>query len=215
MPSNLADLIRKMVSAGTPPELLAEIVQTISEASPTQSQKADIIRAEKRRAQDRALKKKYRMSPADTKPSSILSKLSSLSDSEKKKGIQDKQDSSSMVLPFSDWPKDFHAQFWTRFPRKVGKIAAMKALDKVKARGDVTWAKLIEAVDRYADYLTDVPHGAWRPAAKHPATWLNAGCWDDEHREEAQNGKTRNAGFQLGFSGLAATIKSKSALHNR
>ncbi len=64
--------------------------------------------------------------------------------------------------------------FWSVYPRRVAKKAAEKA-----------WAKAVRAVDpnliiagaaRYADQTrTSDPR-----FVKHPATWLNGGCWDDE-----------------------------------
>lgn len=62
--------------------------------------------------------------------------------------------------------------FWQAYPRKVGKLAAMKAY--AKARKIATAAELLTGIERYkrlkpayADYC-------------HPATWLNQGRWMDE-----------------------------------
>lgn len=72
-----------------------------------------------------------------------------------------------------DWPKDFRDQFWSAYPRKVGRLKALKALESVRKQKLATWAKLISAVEHYA--RTANPE-----FTKHPLTWLNAGCWDDE-----------------------------------
>lgn len=76
----------------------------------------------------------------------------------------------------SDWPSDHESLFWKAYPRRIGRKAAMKALGKVRRSGLVAWPILFAAVEKFA---------AWAATkeiqyVKHPATWLNAGCWDDE-----------------------------------
>lgn len=82
------------------------------------------------------------------------------------------------VVTVDDWPRDYEAQFWQLYPRRVSKIAAMKALKKVRDSRKVRWAKIVEAIEAYKVHLAQTD--SWRPEPKHPATWLNAGCWDDE-----------------------------------
>lgn len=84
------------------------------------------------------------------------------------------------TLPFDDWPPNFEAQFWELYPRRVSKKTAMKALAKVKASGEVPWQKIVDSIARYKAWLAETGPNVWRPEAKHPATWLNGGCWDDE-----------------------------------
>lgn len=80
------------------------------------------------------------------------------------------------------------AGFWSVYPRKVAKKAAEKA-----------WAKAVRAVDanmiisaaaRYADQTKSSDPRF----VKHPATWLNGGCWDDEvSADETQPDRWMNA----------------------
>ncbi len=77
----------------------------------------------------------------------------------------------------SDWPPDYGEQFWKAYPRRVGKKAAMDKLGKIKKRCEVSWQALMSGVLRYA---AAVKHSDPQ-YIKHPSTWLNAGCWDDEH----------------------------------
>ncbi len=87
-----------------------------------------------------------------------------------------------------DWPSDYAIQFWQRYPRRVAKLAALKVLAKVRNRGDVPWDIFIAGVDRYAEWAKtkDVQF------IKHPATFLNAGCWDDEYQpQEFTHGSNR------------------------
>jgi hypothetical protein len=64
--------------------------------------------------------------------------------------------------------------FWSVYPRRVGKTAALKAFDKaVKTVGLDT---VLQGVQRLADD-PNLPDKQYIP---HPATWLNEGRWDDE-----------------------------------
>ena len=76
----------------------------------------------------------------------------------------------------SDWPEDFEAQFWAAYPRRVAKIAAFKALGKVRKTRSVPWEILIAGVRSYAEWAKSKN----MEYIKHPTTWLNGGCWDDE-----------------------------------
>lgn len=87
----------------------------------------------------------------------------------------------------------FEQQWWPQYPLKVEKIAAKKLIraiiegrcrDGLKA----TPQELLAGVMRYAAAMT----GKERRYIKHPTTWLNKGCWTDEHAEPA------------GFDGRAA-----------
>lgn len=68
-------------------------------------------------------------------------------------------------------------EFWSRYPRKVDKIAARKAFDRVLRNRAVTFAELMAGVVLYA-------HDRWienEPQfTKHAASWLNAGSWANE-----------------------------------
>lgn len=72
-----------------------------------------------------------------------------------------------------DWPKDFREAFWREYPKRTGKIGALKALEAVRKRKLVTWARLIAAVRAYTSTVNP-------QFTKDPQTWLNKGCWDDE-----------------------------------
>lgn len=61
--------------------------------------------------------------------------------------------------------------FWAAYPKKVGKDAARRAWGKAARRADPD--KIAEVVGRY-------PFRPDRQFVKDPATWLNAGCWEDD-----------------------------------
>lgn len=98
------------------------------------------------------------------------------------------------------WPRDYREKFWAAYPRKISKAAAMKSLDKVKDAGDVAFEKILEAIERYKAWLAeaDPRRHIWRPEPKHPSTWLNQGCWDDEFSTEPSP-QTRPTFAQIGF----------------
>lgn len=63
--------------------------------------------------------------------------------------------------------------FWSVYPRRTGKAAARKAWDKAHKTADAEL--IIGGAHVYAEDPNRDP-----AFTKHPATWLNAGCWDDE-----------------------------------
>lgn len=64
--------------------------------------------------------------------------------------------------------------FWQCYPRRVAKLAAKKAYEK--ALKCATHQQIMEGVERYAIHTRSTEH----QFIKHPASWLNAGCWEDE-----------------------------------
>lgn len=69
--------------------------------------------------------------------------------------------------------------FWKVFPRRIAKFHARTAWDK--ARKHASAAEIIEGAKKYAAWLEQAGPKNWRPQPKHPATWLNGGCWLDEY----------------------------------
>jgi hypothetical protein len=75
---------------------------------------------------------------------------------------------------------DFPA-FWAEYPLRKAKQAALRAwgraLQRVpKADRAQRAADILEGAKRYAKERADQP----AQFTKHPATWLNGGCWEDE-----------------------------------
>lgn len=62
--------------------------------------------------------------------------------------------------------------FWKSYPNKKGKADAKKAFEKAIKQAPIE--VMLKAI---ADYIAHKPD--WQ-GYKHPATWLRAGCWDDE-----------------------------------
>jgi len=75
--------------------------------------------------------------------------------------------------------KDFNI-FYQAYPIKKSKKAAKKAFEKVNV--DIT--VLLSAIKQQADEKELLRrNGEFCPEWKHPSTWLNQGCWEDETRE--------------------------------
>lgn len=68
-------------------------------------------------------------------------------------------------------------EFWSLYPRKVGKQAALKAWRKIRPDADLH-AKIVAAVNsqKTTEQWT-IENGRFVP---NPTTWLNQGRWDDE-----------------------------------
>ena len=64
-------------------------------------------------------------------------------------------------------------KFWAVYPRHREKFRARTAYDK--ALKHVSHEKIMIAVRHYAEEV----RGKELKFVKHPATWLNAGCWLD------------------------------------
>lgn len=80
--------------------------------------------------------------------------------------------------------KDVHAErfieFWSVYPKKVGKGAAEKAWSKIKPNAELH-LKILSAIERQKmseQWLRD--NGQYIP---NPATWLNQRRWEDELQE--------------------------------
>lgn len=78
--------------------------------------------------------------------------------------------------------KDFLSEFetwWAEYPNKKSKQDAQRIFEKLLTAQRVSFDKLLAGAKAYAEHCrqekTD-PH-----YIKHPSTWLNQGCWDDEY----------------------------------
>lgn len=66
--------------------------------------------------------------------------------------------------------------WWSVYPLKRAKVSARKAYDRIVRGGIATEAELLNGARRYAAERV----GKEPQYTKHPATWLNGGCWADE-----------------------------------
>ena len=83
-------------------------------------------------------------------------------------------------------------KFWTAYPKKVGKQAALKAFEKVPKEA---YPKLVPAVERQKkSQQWQREDGRFIP---NPATWLNQGRWDDEAPETATEKRSKSAAEEV------------------
>lgn len=78
-----------------------------------------------------------------------------------------------VLKDLSSKPDEF-AQWYSKYPKKEAKESARKAF--AKARKATSMESLLDGLDRYIESVK----GKERTFIALPATWLNAGRWDDE-----------------------------------
>lgn len=97
---------------------------------------------------------------------------------QKQKQKQNKEeDLKQTPLPPKGERDELFDEFWTVYPKKIGKDAARKAWDKREV-DPLLSAKMVQAIERQRmseQWMRD--NGQYIP---HPATWLNQGRWKDE-----------------------------------
>jgi hypothetical protein len=74
----------------------------------------------------------------------------------------------------ADWPPDYLAQFWHKYPNKTAKPRAMKVLEKIAKAGRIRWIDLMDGLEQYS--RSPKVMGGF---VKNPATWLNDEGWND------------------------------------
>lgn len=74
------------------------------------------------------------------------------------------------------WPADAFEQWWATYPRRVAKKFALKCFERLRSSGDLPFEVLLSATKNYARSVI----GEEMKYVAHPATWLNAGRWDDD-----------------------------------
>ena len=115
---------------------------------------------------------------------------------EEKRGEEKRGEENRRQTRLTEYPKPF-VEFWSLYPRKVNKKAALKAWDK--ATKETPAEQIVGAAEMYgaSDIAAD---GEFVP---HPATWLNKGAYLDdptewERREpKSKDQKRQEANFQV------------------
>lgn len=69
-------------------------------------------------------------------------------------------------------------EFWQAYPKKTGKKKVAGIYERLISSKEVTHDELIRGVNAYK--RSDTVN---RGFIKNPETWLNGGCWADEHTE--------------------------------
>jgi hypothetical protein len=75
---------------------------------------------------------------------------------------------------------DLFEKFWNIYPRRIAKGAALKAFTKLDPSEELV-DEMIRAIGAQARYRREMDSANQFVAPwKHPATWLNGQCWEDE-----------------------------------
>ena len=90
-------------------------------------------------------------------------------------------------------------QFYDLYPKKQGKQSAIKAFEK--ALKITTIDTILQGVNNYKAQIAS--KNTEMQYVKQPATWLNAGCWDDDYGSTTSTTPSTNA-----YDALLAKIKS-------
>lgn len=123
---------------------------------------------------------------------------------------------SQAIAPIAktDTEKDF-ALFWSYYPRKVAKKQARKAFDRLIKKDKVNAGDIVDGALAYADWCEK---NSQEPQyIKHPATWLNGGCWTDELMDKQyltpweKERKASDQREKQAFSNVAAMMNSPYA----
>lgn len=83
--------------------------------------------------------------------------------------------------------------FWAAYPRKVGKLAAIKAWVRIQPDVQLYLRIIAKVKEETHSEQWQKDNGSFIP---HPATWLNQGRWDDEPVEIVK-GKSTAASYDL------------------
>lgn len=100
----------------------------------------------------------------------------------------------------SGYTDDFE-NFWRTYPRRIEKKSAFKAW-KTALKSGATADEITAGAARYAKYRAGEPERF----TKHPSTWLNQGCWEDEYS---------TAGTGYGSSQYGSRLSPEEAALNR
>ena len=100
----------------------------------------------------------------------------------------------------SGYTDDFE-NFWRTYPRRIEKKSAFKAW-KTALKSGATADEITAGAARYAQYRAGEPERF----TKHPSTWLNQGCWEDEYA---------TAGIGYGSGQYGSRMSPEEAADNR
>lgn len=100
----------------------------------------------------------------------------------------------------NDYPDDFE-EFWRTYPRHEDKKKAFKVWQTALKNG-ATADEIIAGAARYAKYRAGEPE----QYTKHPSTWLNGDCWENEYS---------TAGMGYGSSQYGSRMSPEEAADNR
>ena len=121
--------------------------------------------------------------------------------------------------PSDDGPKKTDLQeerfgvFWSSYPKKVGKQAALKSWKKIKPTAEL-FERILSSLEmaKQSDQWQR-EHGRFIP---NPTTWLNQGRWDDELEPAGTYTQNqRHTGGKVNTMGVLAGIYAEEDTHDQ
>lgn len=95
-----------------------------------------------------------------------------------------------------EWPSNYQDVFWGLYPRRLDKKKTMQKLEIIRKLG-VPFSDIINGVEGYARYV----QGTEPQFIKHPTTWLNGRCWENEYPAHP---RSNESAFVAGVANVAA-----------
>lgn len=150
-----------------------------------------MLSAEDRREYLRIKQAEYRAKKTEsTHVNTVSDKYTKLTHTEEDTDTDPKEDqipTPDVVVPVHQKPKQAappaldvgFQEFWSNYPKKTGKGAALKAWRKLKPSNEFQ-ARILAAIDQQCQ--SDQWQKDGGQFIPNPATWLNQGRWDDEPR---------------------------------
>jgi hypothetical protein len=92
------------------------------------------------------------------------------------KSNTNKNNKNNKNIKNKEYSEDF-LKFYQDYPNKIDKKRAFICWEKNKNKPDI---EIILAAIEKQKIWRDTANGEWRPEWKHPATWINNDCWEDE-----------------------------------
>ena len=116
------------------------------------------------------------------------------------------------------WEEGFE-EFYRIYPTKKSKQNALKAWVKLNPSQDL-FDNILQALSfQLQERQERSALGLWTPDMKHPATWLNGACWEDDVKlgnaleEEAKNANGRSITKQQQYEDLRAQLSRDISRH--
>lgn len=104
------------------------------------------------------------------------------------------------------------ASFWSLYPKKVGKQAALKSWKRIKPDAEL-FERILSALEqakRSEQWQRE--RGRFIP---NPTTWLNQGRWDDELEPAENYQSTQRTGGKINTMGVLAGIYAEEDAHDQ
>ena len=84
---------------------------------------------------------------------------------------------------------EYFETFYKKYPNKKAKQKAYTSFCAIFKNKKATFEQLMQGLDKYIAHINQ--NKIEKSYIKHPSTWLNQGCWEDEYEEQSEEDKIR------------------------